>query len=313
MTLRKHSLDETAFDSVTEGSAYWIGFLMADGTINTPKGRSHEIRLDLAEIDIEQVKSFRRFLKSSHKIHRHLSSKGTYAGLLAVSSQHLVSALGRFGVAPRKSHTARVIGLEHDRHFWRGAVDGDGSLYWSSKGLACLSFCGSQAMVAQFLDFVRAHAPDCRASVRPCGSIYRTALLGRHATRVIEVLYGECSVALARKLDRAKEMLRLRSSDLQPKVKAMPVERQRRLAGLCVDCGETPLPNKARCGDCTEKMRGYARKSYHKRAAQYRAEGRCSECGASPLASATLCQRCLDQHNKISRRRRAAQTQNQSL
>jgi transposase-like protein len=62
---RTHTLDESVFDTITEESAYWIGFLMADGCIGSKKP---VVSLCLADEDRHHVERFRSFLKSSHKI-----------------------------------------------------------------------------------------------------------------------------------------------------------------------------------------------------------------------------------------------------
>ena len=41
------------------------------------------------------------------------------------TSKRLAGKLIAFGVTHRKSLTAKVIGLEDDKHFWRGVLDGD--------------------------------------------------------------------------------------------------------------------------------------------------------------------------------------------
>ena len=55
--------DETVFDEITEESAYWMGFLMADGNIYLPKGkRNPRITLVLSEKDKEHIVKFKFFL-----------------------------------------------------------------------------------------------------------------------------------------------------------------------------------------------------------------------------------------------------------
>lgn len=267
MIKRKHLVNESAFDSVSEESAYWIGFLIADGTITvpTPKQPTPSVRLQLAVCDLGHLEKFRAFLGSTHKISQGKTSKGTQAAVLAINSWKLVTALHSFGVVNKKSHTAKVIGLESDRNFWRGAVDGDGSIWLSKQGRACLSFCGSRAMVEQFINFVRLHAPACRVSVCRNGPIYKTGLTGRYATKMIDVLYSGCSVALARKQQRAIEFLSLCKDDLKPKPKIVPARKRRKLAGQCPDCGARPESGKTRCAAHMATQAMYGRNSYRKR------------------------------------------------
>ena len=47
---------------------------------------------------------------------------------LRFSSKKIADILAMFGVIPKKSLVAKVIGLEGNRHFWCGVLDRDGWL-----------------------------------------------------------------------------------------------------------------------------------------------------------------------------------------
>jgi hypothetical protein len=214
MAIRKHTLNESAFDSITEESAYWIGFFMADGCITTRlkkdgKPMPSYIRLDLAVQDVEHVEKFKAFLGSTHKITIGHNGK---SAVLAISSLRLAKALEQFGITSRKTHSAKVIGLEQNRDFWRGLIDGDGHITIAHAGRnraakAMLKLCGSKAMLIQFRDFVQTHSPDCRMSIKEYRGIYHIAMCGKYARQTISVLYSGCSEALERKRQKAVEIL----------------------------------------------------------------------------------------------------------
>lgn len=48
MVPKIHTLDKTVFDSITDQSAYWAGFLMTAGNIYTDKSGNPQISLTLA-------------------------------------------------------------------------------------------------------------------------------------------------------------------------------------------------------------------------------------------------------------------------
>lgn len=215
------TLDESVFDTVTEESAYWIGFLMADGGIVPDKRHgSTAIVLVQSGCDHEHVESFRRFLKSSHKISRRPPQTSTLNGQVINSSAHsrfaftstrLTDALARFGVVPQKSHIAKALnGIEANRHFWRGVIDGDGSVgyYTGRYTVPHVGLCGSRLLLGQFSDFVKTIDASCIASVRPHINIYQCHTTGRFAVRIVNALYSNCHVALPRKLSIAEGMIR---------------------------------------------------------------------------------------------------------
>jgi hypothetical protein len=198
-----HPLREDVFDEISEESAYWIGFLMADGCVTYRRG-CYAIALVLKVSDREHVGDFLKFLGSNNILTEEPKNGSVRA---TVQSKRLAEALAKFGVTPRKSKTARVIGLETSVPFWRGVVDGDGSVFHDAKGRAGITLCGSEALVGQFSEFVRTVSPDCKANIHRMKGIFSFAVNGTHAYRVAESLYGNCTVALARKLESARRIL----------------------------------------------------------------------------------------------------------
>ena len=80
LSMRTCTLNESSFDVLTEQSAYWIGFLIADGNICYKKGIPI-IALHLKDIDLPHLHKFREFVGSSHKVGvvlTHIGNKFTY-------------------------------------------------------------------------------------------------------------------------------------------------------------------------------------------------------------------------------------------
>lgn len=197
------TINHFAFSAITTETAYWVGFLMADGWISQDM-----VNLTLAACDIGHIEKFKSFLCSGHKI---TNVRNGIAFMLCVRSQKMVSDLSKYGVVPRKSMTAKVSGLESDLDFWRGVIDGDGTLYAyrTPQGIyPSISLCGSFNLLSQFRDFVIKISPECVSSVRPMASIFQFKTVGRHASAVIKVLYGNPGVSLDRKQEKANYFLR---------------------------------------------------------------------------------------------------------
>jgi hypothetical protein len=198
---RRHALNDVAFAEVTQESAYWAGFLMADGGVV-----DGAVVLALAERDRSHVDAFRYFLGSTHPVLPTGTAKHP-AARLSVSSTRLVSDLARFGVVPRKTHTATVALLEHDWHFWRGVVDGDGWLGLMRGRHPSLHLHGSALLLEQFAAFVRRSCPGAKVVVKPHKTVFRVVLSGMQAATVIDVLYQSAPIALPRKAEKARSIL----------------------------------------------------------------------------------------------------------
>lgn len=197
-----------------EEAAYWVGFLMADGCISTTKHTSYVI-VQIAEQDRAHLELFRTFLGVAHAISsvppQSRSVRGKVIHLaphcrFCIGSAELVNSLARYGVTPRKSKTASVRGLESDRHFWRGVVDGDGSITFrrrpSGREVPILFLVGSKPLMHQFAAFARERT---RATARVYFSkgVWCVAVSTRHAAELLQILYDGASVALPRKRERA--------------------------------------------------------------------------------------------------------------
>lgn len=212
---RRYHVNESIFDDAANNpeAAYWIGFLMADGHVCA--GKRYVVRLALSVCDKYHVESFKAFLRSEHpiKVVHYENSGYDTSGPMAqidVCSKRLVLSLVSYGVVPGKKRRAEVIGLENNRHFWRGCVDGDGSLGFqptTASMMPRIRLCGSRPIVEQFHRFVLSVAPTCTACPHPSKSIWEMNTTGRYAQRVITALYGDCSIALPRKLELAQKAL----------------------------------------------------------------------------------------------------------
>lgn len=194
--LRTRSADLGVFDTLTPESAYWIGFLMADGYVS-PCGKQLALRLQAR--DLAHLKLFRTFLCSDHTI---FPDGGNYGFM--VRSERLCSALAQYGVTPRKTFTAKVCDrLALDRDFWRGVVDGDGWLALRPQNGTAYAHLelvsASRALIDQFAHFVRHVSPRWRGEVVSQRQYWRVSLGATVATEVVDALYRNTTTVLERK------------------------------------------------------------------------------------------------------------------
>jgi hypothetical protein len=193
-----------------EESAYWIGILMADGSISEIKthangGITPYVVLKLQIKDIDHLKKFKVFVGSDHPISIYTDKREKVSCRVGFSARKMAYKLAEYGVTPRKSLIAEIKGgLEHNRDFWRGVVDGD--RYLSKGGRPVLNLLGSERLIAQFKSFIEnaLGKPIPAKSVKK-GSIY--SITGHTALQVVKTLYYQCFIALKRKLERAQLML----------------------------------------------------------------------------------------------------------
>lgn len=205
------TINEAAFNAITEESAYWIGYLMADGNVYTGKTGNARIALTLAKEDYDHLVKFRKFMSSTYDILTKkvkLNDKNIVQYTLRFSSKIIASVLATYGVVPRKSLIAKVIGLENNRHFWRGVIDGDGWL--GNRNVQDgdkITLTGSFDLLNQFKTFIETNISGSEATLKQDGKYYRLYIYSYTARAVAELLYSNCLIALHRKLTRAQKML----------------------------------------------------------------------------------------------------------
>jgi hypothetical protein len=193
-------------------AAYWLGFLMADGHIATGKCKSKALCCALSIEDRHHLVALRRFLGSNAPIKDYpgKTAKSAEGGprlrvtsgpisKLAIYSTALCEYVAQYGLVPRKSLTARVVGLQSSRDFWRGYVDGNGSVFFDGKGNPHLDASGSGAIIHQFREWGLKFAPGMTATVKQVGKISSFRTEGTYAVAIVKELYQPNDIALPRK------------------------------------------------------------------------------------------------------------------
>ena len=105
-TSRKgNEVNEKAFDNPNKkDTAYWIGHIMADGNVTSPReGRSPVVSLELQGDDTKHVRNFAKFLGASHKVGEKNRTDGRRSAYVELRSQVLADKLASYGVIAQKT------------------------------------------------------------------------------------------------------------------------------------------------------------------------------------------------------------------
>jgi transposase len=217
---RKYHYRRHLFVEPLSDAELWLfGLLMADG--NVSHGRRVSLRLSVRDRDA--VESARQVAGSNAPIvvveRREVNPMGIRGGravLWTLHSREIVSRLIAMGMVRAKSYRddVRVKGaVAQSPSFWRGVIDGDGSIGWSrSRGRAnaYLQVLGGRRLLDQWAMFVVDGIGDPKPRVRPrrdTKRLYQSALGWSRAWRMVEILYGHGGPALERKRNAALEIL----------------------------------------------------------------------------------------------------------
>jgi len=204
-----YTVNHAAFDVITPESAYWIGFLFADGCIY-----KNVLICSLGIKDREHLEKMRTFLKSNHPIYE-TEGKTAWGGpfaRLSITSAPLFNALRRHGIIAKKLRVPTPE-LAQSRDFWRGMVDGDGTIGTIGDGKYIypqVRLFGQTPLLEKFQHFTFAitnswlNTKDCS---RKDGSVFTLSSGSRNAGKIIDVLYRNASVSLDRKNKRAQAII----------------------------------------------------------------------------------------------------------
>jgi hypothetical protein len=206
-----HTVWHEAFDHLTDEAAYWVGLLLTDGSIG---GEGRRVKLCLQGRDAPTVEKLRAFVRTSAPVGKlEVGSRG-----LRFTSVHMCARLAELGVVPRKTCTARAPDcLLDNRHFWRGVIDGDGTLVLGGgsyspsvrlTGFSDAPLLGQWATVCSSMCSLP-FAPRVRpGSPRVSDMIVN----GAAAVKMLRWMYDGCTPAspvIERKLATYQEILRL--------------------------------------------------------------------------------------------------------
>ena len=214
---RIYALDDHFFDIIdTEAKAYWLGFITADGCVQVGKAgangwaRNH-LYVKLKSSDAGHLEKLKADLAAENPV-RHVPQAGRAGSAADISftSVRLTEALIRLGVTPRKSLTVRPwSGPAHlMRHYWRGMVDGDGSIgKHAGADKWYLKLVGTSACVEAFRDWA-APLSGSAARIRPKDNIWSWTAGGLASPQAIaRAMYEDATVYLDRKHALALQLM----------------------------------------------------------------------------------------------------------
>ena len=194
----------------TPDKAYWIGFIVADGSIEKMCD-SWVLSISLKESDRDHLLKFRKALSSTHPIKKYRA-----AYKIAIGNKTIGSDLVRHGIMPNKWQVVQPLKIEEHLlpHYWRGVFDGDGCIDFPEPHRMRLRLTmGSKGMVDGFSLWAN---DVCDGRIRSSvlherETLYVYGTSGALASVLAAGLYDDSSVAI--RLDRKYNLYRSHCDD----------------------------------------------------------------------------------------------------
>lgn len=198
----RYDIQHDAFDLLSEESMYFCGLLAADGNVCRTAYKNSQLVITLVSNDVDVLKKFRAFVSVNNDkpIYDHGNGSGK---AFSFASEQIGQRLISFGIIPDKSLVLEIKNKEllSSRHFWRGAIDGDGTVRRDKDGKALIGlYSGSRVFLEQFRGFLGGVGMHQNV-IHKHGdkNMYSIIYKSYPAISIFNLLYSDCTVYMNRK------------------------------------------------------------------------------------------------------------------
>lgn len=212
---RIYNCNDSYFETIdTEEKAYWLGFLYADGFINT---NTDVIGITLAVKDKDHLKKFKKAISFTGQIKEYVQTSGyavgnIYARIL-IRSGKMKRDLKDKGIVENKTlllkfPTCVPSHLIHD--FIRGYIDGDGCIttqkHFKTRTEYAIKITGTKEMLLGIQDVFNLNLTlEQRYPERNVNNYSITISGNNQVERILDLLYKNSTIHLTRKYIRYLE------------------------------------------------------------------------------------------------------------
>lgn len=208
----KPEWNENYFETIdTEFKAYFLGFLMTDGNVSKRDDSSPCIRLQIQTSDKYILEILKSELNTQNKIELNVR-KNSSMSELRVHSDIMFKHLNEYGVIPRKTGFEQFpkekIPYNLQKHFIRGAFDGDGWVTLTKHGINAkkrlnVGFCGNYKFMTDIRDYLSQELNLYKVNVLERQSVSQIIFSSFHDVKMLyNYFYKDSTIHLTRKKDK---------------------------------------------------------------------------------------------------------------
>lgn len=206
-----YTLNKDAFDTdfSDETSSYFLGFILADGSLSMDR-----LSIVIKQEDGYILKKLQEFLGMNYgyresSVFDKRTLKRYYSATLCLKDAKIISDLNAQNIFKNKSAEEKLPNIDwrSNRHFWRGVVDGDGHVKALNGAPAVLVLVGSEEIVNGFIEFADINVGFI--TKRPAVPVkhknkilYHVQITGADARNIAKFLYKDSSIRLERKYNK---------------------------------------------------------------------------------------------------------------
>ncbi|MGP0579195.1 LAGLIDADG family homing endonuclease [Paenibacillus peoriae] len=199
---RQKDFNSAYFKTLNQESAYWLGFIQADGNISIDKRNPSAMTFSI-EIDRKDEYHLERLRACLGAFDHEIKQPSKSTSRLRITSKELCTDLMSWGIKPRKSFTGTfpsLIPAELLSHYTRGVFDGDGCITIRKSGKPRAVIVGSKEYCTWTHAVLGMYAGITAGGVYPSSTIYAAEYVGRiQVSLFANYIYQDAALFLNRK------------------------------------------------------------------------------------------------------------------
>jgi DNA-binding transcriptional regulator WhiA len=207
--MRKYNLNENFFDELNKKSAYWLGFLYADGYVRMKDGKSGEMKLKLKETDKGHIEKFLKDIECDKPIKCGVDGNSKFCSV-TIYSNYLVNKLFYLGCVNNKTFKIIFpnIDLNLIKHFVRGYFDGDGCISKIKNKWYHVSIAGNEQFITSLKKFLL-DSGVYKLNIYPSNKIKILSITNlTDVFKFKNIIYDDDTVFLERKKNKFNEVVK---------------------------------------------------------------------------------------------------------
>jgi len=185
---KKIYANDKFFTKLDAISAYWLGFIAADGILSD---RDKNVTIALNKRDIEHLYKFVKAVKTNAHVGYIKSNNSAHVNIY---SKPLFNSLIKLGITPNKSLTITQVNVPASlmSHFIRGVFDGDGWINGRKVTHVQFGIAGNRPFLQQIQDTLVRRCDISRVKLYPIslsGKAYKLQYTGTQIFKILDFLY----------------------------------------------------------------------------------------------------------------------------
>lgn len=194
--------------------AYFIGFAQADGTLCKNTRNRGKFQIELQYEDGKILEDLSQLLDCNYSITNRIRDtnfkKGYHSCCLSVHDKGFRDEISKYIPYGKKSNIVKMPQGVKRNDYFRGIIDGDGSVGFTSNGYPFVSLVtDSEFLAKEYIQYIKDITNKEKHTTRNSrDGVFNICVLKEDAQKLVKDMYYENCLSLQRKYEKAKDILK---------------------------------------------------------------------------------------------------------